>query len=202
MEYMGGGALEDRIRAEGAQPPGQSIRWLEQTARALDHAHAEGVVHRDVKPGNLLLDREGNVHVADFGIASATGMDSLTMTGTVMGTAGYLAPEQAQGDRATAASDRYALAVVAWEMLTGRRPFEAASATAEATAHVNAPVPSVCATTSLPCELDPVFERALAKDPRNRYESAGEFVAALRAAIAEAAGSTRALPALVPPQTA
>src|SRR4029450_10175505 len=81
------------------------------------------VVHRDVKTGNLLLDRERNVHVADFGIASATGMDSLTMTGTVLGTAGYLSPEQAQGDRATSASDRYALGVLAFELLTGDRPF-------------------------------------------------------------------------------
>src|SRR2546428_2678287 len=202
MEYLGGGSLDDSLRSTGAQRPERVFAWLEEAARALDAAHREGVVHRDVKPANLMLDREGHVHVADFGIASSTGMESLTMTGTVLGTAGYLAPEQAQGDRATPASDRYALAVVAWEMLTGRRPFEAATATAEAAAHVNAPVPSVYETTSLPCELDPVFERSLAKDPRNRYESAGEVVAAVRAAMAEAAGSTRALPALVRPQTA
>jgi len=202
MEYLSGGSLDDVLRRDGAQPPERVFTWLEEAAGALDAAHRAGVVHRDVKPANLMLDREGHVHVADFGIASSTGMDSLTMTGTVLGTAGYLAPEQAQGDRATPASDRYALAVVAWEMLAGRRPFEAASATAEAAAHVNAPVPSVCETTGLPCELDPVFERALAKDPRNRYGSAGEFVAALHAAMAEAAGSTRALPALAPPPTA
>ena len=202
MEYLSGGSLDDVLRSDGAQPPERVFTWLEEAAQALDAAHRAGVVHRDVKPANLMLDREGHVHVADFGIASSTGMDSLTMTGTVLGTAGYLAPEQAQGDRATPASDRYALAVVAWEMLAGRRPFEAASATAEAAAHVNAPVPSVCETTGLPCELDPVFERALAKDPRNRYGSAGEFVAALHAAMAEAAGSTRALPALAPPPTA
>jgi serine/threonine-protein kinase len=101
MEYLGGGSLEDRIR-EGPVPTGQALAWLRQAANALDAAHAEGVVHRDVKPGNLLLDRDGNVHVADFGIASAAGMDSMTKTGTVMGTAGYLSPEQAQGDRASA----------------------------------------------------------------------------------------------------
>jgi eukaryotic-like serine/threonine-protein kinase len=201
MEYLAGGSLEDVLRDEGAQPPQHAFRWLEQAAAALDAAHAEGVVHRDVKPANLMLDRSGNVHVADFGIASAAGMDSLTMTGTVLGTAGYLSPEQAMGDRATPASDRYGLAIVAYELLTGKRPFAADSPTAEASAHVNAPVPSVCDMSSLPCELDPVFEKALAKDPSERYDSAAEFVAALRAALADAAGSTRTL-AAVPPSPA
>src|SRR6266536_3782288 len=158
----------------------------------LDAAHAKGVVHRDVKPANLMLDREGNVHVADFGIASAAGTDSLTMTGTVLGTAGYLSPEQAQGERATPASDRYSLAVVAFELLSGRRPFESESITAEAAAHVNAPVPSIAEICEgLPEELDAVFRQALAKDPAERFETASEFVAALRAALAEAAGATR-----------
>jgi tetratricopeptide (TPR) repeat protein len=120
-------------------------------------------------------------------------MDSLTMTGMVLGTAGYLSPEQAMGDRATPASDRYALAVVAYELLTGQRPFQADSPTAEASAHVNAPVPSVGATSGLPRELDPVFRKALAKDPGDRYASCAEFVAALRAAVADAAGATREL---------
>jgi eukaryotic-like serine/threonine-protein kinase len=120
------------------------------------------------------------------------------MTGTVLGTAGYLAPEQAQGDRAAPASDRYALAIVAYELLTGTRPFEADSPTAEAAAHVNAPVPSISSKNGLPRELDPVFERALAKDPARRYETCADFVAALRAAFADAAGATRTLPATVP----
>jgi eukaryotic-like serine/threonine-protein kinase len=199
MEYLGGGSLDDVLRRDGAQPPELVFQWLEEAARALDVAHAKGVVHRDVKPANLMLDREGNVHVADFGIASAAGMASLTVTGTVLGTAGYLAPEQAQGDRAVPASDLYSLAVVAWELLTGKRPFESDSPTAEAAAHVNAPIPSVCANSDLPCELDPVFEQALAKDPAARYGSAGEFVAALRAALADAAGSTSELAAVPPP---
>jgi serine/threonine-protein kinase len=133
------------------------------------------------------------VHVADFGIASAAGMDSLTATGTVLGTAGYLSPEQAQGGRATPASDRYALGVVGWELLTGSRPFQSETLTAEASAHVNQQVPSVCERKpDLPCELDPVFEKALAKDPDDRFGSGAEFVAALRAALDEAAGNTRA----------
>jgi hypothetical protein len=200
MGYLSGGSLDDVLRDHGAQRPEQVFTWLEHTGRALDAAHAVGVVHRDVKPANLLLDRERNVHVADFGIASAAGMDSLTMTGTVLGTAGYLAPEQAQGERATPASDRYALGVVAYELLTGSRPFEADSPTAEAAAHVNAPIPSVSASTGLPRELDAVFERALAKDPARRYPTSADFVAALRAAFADAAGSTRQMsPVAVPP---
>ena len=201
MEYLGGGTLDHVLREGGAQPAERVFVWLEEAARALDVAHREGVIHRDVKPANLMLDREGHVHVADFGIASAAGMDSLTMTGTVLGTAGYLSPEQAQGERAGPPSDRYALAVVAWELLTGRRPYEADSPTAEAAAHVNSPIPSVCERSALPCELDSVFERALAKDPAQRYPTAGELVAALRGAYSDAAGATSEMP-VVPPPTA
>ena len=192
MEYLEGGSLEDRLRA-GKTSPGQSLRWLEETAEALDAAHRNGVVHRDVKPGNLLLDNEGAVRVADFGIASAAGMASLTMTGTVLGTAGYLAPEQAQGERATAASDRYALGVVAYELLAGSRPFESESITAEAAAHVHAEVPSISEHADLPRELDPVFYRALAKDPAERFESSADFVEAVRGGLRGGATTTRQL---------
>jgi eukaryotic-like serine/threonine-protein kinase len=201
MEYLGGGSLDDVLRSGGAQPPDRVISWLEEAARALDAAHREGVVHRDVKPANLMLDGEGHVHVADFGIASSAGMESLTMTGTVLGTAGYLSPEQAQGDRASAASDRYALAIVAWELLTGGRPFESESATAEAAAHVNAPIPAISSAGDFPPELDRVFERALAKDPAARYPTAREFVAALTSAFSDAAGATREIAVVAPPPT-
>jgi eukaryotic-like serine/threonine-protein kinase len=196
MEYLGGGSLDDILRKEGAQPPQRSFDWLEQAAQALDAAHAAGVVHRDVKPANLMLDREGSVHVADFGIASAAGTDSLTMTGTVLGTAGYLSPEGAQGARVGPASDRYALGIVAFELLTGRRPFASDTPTVEAAAHLHADVPSVAnlSGSELPRELDPVFAKALAKDPAARYPTAAEFVAALRAAYAHAAGTTAFLP--------
>jgi serine/threonine-protein kinase len=192
MEYLAGGSLEERLRDGGPVPVRQALEWLEQAANALDAAHREGVVHRDVKPANLLLDRGGRVHVADFGIASAAGMDSLTQTGTVLGTASYLSPEQAQGERTTPASDLYSLAVVAFELFTGRRPFEADSIAAEAVAHVTGEVPSVCdVNPQAPCELDPVFAKALAKDPAQRYPSAAEFVAALRASLEHAAGATQ-----------
>jgi serine/threonine-protein kinase len=189
MEYLGGGSLEDRLRAGGAEEPNQAVRWLEQAARALDAAHARGVVHRDVKPGNLLLDGDGDVHVADFGIATAAGLDSLTQTGTIIGTAGYLSPEQAQGDRATPASDVYALGVVAFELLTGERPYRRESTTAEAAAHVHAPIPSATERDpTLPRDVDAVFERALAKDPAERYDSGAAFVAALDRALAQPTG--------------
>jgi len=199
MEHLSGGSLEERLQRTGPPAAGEALSWLEQAAAALDAAHRRGVVHRDVKPGNLLLDGEGALRVADFGIASAPGMESLTMTGTVLGTAGYLSPEQAQGERASPASDRYALAVVAFELLTGRRPFESDSPTAEAGAHVQAPIPSVSALSDLPSELDPVFERALAKDPPQRFETAADFVAALRQALAAGAGTTRRLAPTRPP---
>jgi serine/threonine-protein kinase len=191
MEYVGGGSLEERLRSGGVTI-GQALDWLEQAGNALDAAHRSGVVHRDVKPANLLIDRNERIHVADFGIASAVGLASLTQTGTVLGTASYLSPEQAKGERTTAASDVYSLAVVAFELLTGRRPFVADSVAAEASAHVNAEPPSVRdVEPSLPVELDPVFARALAKEPTRRYTSAAEFVAALRAALEHAAGPTR-----------
>jgi len=207
MEYLPGGSLEQRLRKRGKPPTGQALAWLEQAGAALDHAHANGVVHRDVKPANLLFDRDDVLHVADFGVASAAGLASLTQTGTVLGSAGYLAPEQADGRSATAAADRYALAVVAFELLTGSRPFQTNAATAEAIAHLTAPIPSATERNpELPRPLDPVMERALAKDPQARFASCGEFVETLRSALDDAAATrisaaaaTRVIPAAIGP---
>jgi serine/threonine protein kinase len=192
MEYLAGGSLEKRIDGKRRLDTAQVLDWLDEAAAALDAAHEAGIVHRDVKPGNLLLDDRDHVKVADFGIASAAGMDSFTQTGTILGTAGYLSPEQARGERATAASDRYALAIVAWELLTGRRPFQSEAPTTEALAHVNAPIPSVrTANWALPASFDAVFKRALAKEPATRYAHASEFVAELRGAPYDDEGDTR-----------
>jgi serine/threonine-protein kinase len=183
MEYLDGGTVHDRL-VRGRISREQALDWLEQIAQALDKAHARGIVHRDVKPANLLLDRDGSIHVADFGIASAAGLDTLTLPGTVLGTAGYLAPEQARGEPATPASDRYALGVVAFEFLTGRRPFAADTPMTEAFAHLNAPVPIATEVEpELPSGVDRVFARALAKDPDDRPASCAELVSALREAL-------------------
>ncbi len=163
MEYLAGGSLAEKL-GNGHVSRSQALLWLEQAARALDSAHAHGVVQRDVKPANLLLDGSGNLHVADFGIARTDGLESNTQAGAVLGTAGYLAPEQQSGARATAASDLYALAVVAFELLTGSSP------------HAN---PS----RALPPAANAVFARALAVDPADRYESCLELVAALQSAL-------------------
>ncbi len=175
MEYLGGGTLKDVLRA-GAPPLERALGWIGQAARSLDAAHAHGVVHRDIKPANLLLDTRGNLFVGDFGIATAAGLASLTLTGAVLGTAGYLAPEQALGRPATAATDGYALAVVAFELLTGIRPFERDSPPAEAAAHAYAAVPSALEQNpALPAAVDPVFRRALAKSPERSLPDLGAF---------------------------
>jgi len=198
MEYIDGCTIEQRLAA-GRQRPADAMRWLEQAGRALDYAHANGVVHRDVKPGNLLLDRADDVHVADFGIASAAWLPSLTVSGTILGTAGYLAPEQALGEPTSPASDRYALGTVAYELLTGTRPFARESPTAEAQAHAFEPVPSAAARSGMPSQVDAVFRRALAKRPGDRYATCAAFVSALRTALAGAPTETRARAAATMP---
>jgi eukaryotic-like serine/threonine-protein kinase len=199
MEYIRGRSLQQVVREEGAQPPSVALDWLEQAARGLDYAHEHGVVHRDVKPSNLLLDEQARLRIVDFGVASAAGLDSLTQTGTVIGTAGYLAPEQAEGRPATPASDRYGLGIVAFELLAGSRPFENASATAEAAAHIHAPVPSLSRyRPGLPPAVDGVLAKALAKDPAQRFATCRAFVHALRYAFHEAEEPTHVVPRAAP----
>jgi serine/threonine-protein kinase len=190
MEFLPGGTLADRMRA-GRIPPALALAWIEQAGRALDAAHAAGVVHRDVKPANLMLGADGEVRVTDFGIARIAGDVSLTSVGTILGTSGYMSPEQAVGGTATAASDRYGLAVVAFELICGRRPYLAETFAAEASAHATAPIPAATQfDRSLPPPIDAVFERALAKDPAERYRSCGELVVNLKSAFADSAGTT------------
>ncbi len=202
MEFLPGGTLADRMRAR--IPPALALAWLEQAGRALDAAHAAGVVHRDVKPANLMLGGDGEVRVTDFGIARIAGDASLTSVGTILGTSGYMSPEQAVGGTATAASDRYGLAVVAFELLCGRRPYLADSFAAEAAAHATAPIPAATRFDhSLPPSIDAVFERGLAKDPEQRFRSCGELVASLRWSFAESAATTlRIAPPVGPTGTA
>src|SRR4051812_20316386 len=186
MEIMRGGSVADRLRSGAEIPHATALRWLRDAAGALDTAHDAGVVHRDIKPANLLLDDRDRLAVADFGIARLAWEDQLTLTGQVLGTAAYLSPEQAMGEAATAASDRYALAVVAYELLTGTRPFEAEHFAAQARAHVEDPVPAASTRAVIPLSkaVDATLEKGLAKDPRDRWGSAAEFVDALERTLA------------------
>jgi serine/threonine protein kinase len=196
MEHLPGGTLADHS-GSGPVDSEQAIAWLAQAAEALDAAHEHGIVHRDVKPANLLFDGAERLQVVDFGIARVVDETAgMTAPGTVLGTAGYLAPEQAQGHETTAASDRYALAVVAYELLTGRRPFERGSPTAEAAAHIHELVPPASEQADLPEAVDAVFARALAKSPVHRFPTAAAFVDALNEALR---GTTPPLPAAAPP---
>ena len=195
MEYVPDGTVADRL-ASGPVPPELAIRWLAQAAAALDAAHARGIVHRDVKPANLLVSSDGNLYVSDFGIARAAGDDTLTAAGTVLGSTGYMAPEQARGESSTPATDRYALACVAFELLTGRRPFARDAVAAEAAAHANEPPPPVGELEALPSALDAVFARGLAKRPSDRPPTCAALAADLREALV--GGGTRTIPVALP----
>src|SRR4051812_7827865 len=184
MEHFAGGSVADRLRSGRSIPRALALRWLREAAEALDCAHRHEVVHRDVKPANLLLDERGRLAVGDFGIATVATEASITQTGQVLGTAAYISPEQARGHAATDASDRYALAVVAFELLTGRRPFTADHPAAQARAHVEESVPSArAAGAGLPPRVDRVLANGMAKDPAERPATASDFMDALEVAL-------------------
>jgi beta-lactam-binding protein with PASTA domain/predicted Ser/Thr protein kinase len=189
MEYVAGRSLKTIVREGGALEPAVAIDIVIQILRAARSAHRRGVIHRDLKPHNVIVDDEGRVRVTDFGIARA-GASDMTLTGSIMGTAQYLSPEQAQGFAVTAASDLYSVGVILYELLTGVVPFEGESAVAIAFKQVAAePYPPSAINPALPQSLDAVVLRALAKDPAQRYASAEELIAALEV-------ERQALPAL------
>src|SRR4051794_21728179 len=177
MELMRGGSLADVLRKEGKIERQRALRWLGEAASALDAAHAAGIVHRDVKPANLLLDERDRLAIGDFGIARLAWEEQVTQTGQVLGTAAYIAPEQAMGEPAVAASDRYALAIVAFELLTGEKPFQAEHFAAQARAHIEDDPPRVSELDpELSERVDDVIDRGMAKDPDDRWTTAEEFV--------------------------
>jgi WD40 repeat protein/serine/threonine protein kinase len=179
MQYADAGTLKDRL----GQPMSmvQAMPILTQIGAVLDHAHGAGIVHRDVKPSNILLDHTGRAYLADFGLAFLSeNVEKLTLSGMAMGTPDYMAPEQAQGKAATGESDLYALGVIAYEMLTGTVPYEADSAIGVAMKHITEPVPPASTrNNAIVPAMEEVLYRVLAKQPANRFGTAHEFLVAL-----------------------
>ncbi|MGI8558806.1 MAG: protein kinase domain-containing protein [Solirubrobacteraceae bacterium] len=179
MEFLAGRSLKEIVRETGAMEPSKAIELALQLLRAARFAHGHGVVHRDLKPQNAIVDEEGQVKVTDFGIARA-GASEITQTGSIMGTAQYLSPEQAQGRPVGEPSDLYSIGIVLYELLAGRIPFDADSAVAIALKQIGElpPLPSTLNSAVSP-ELDAIVMRALEKAPEHRFADAGEFIAAL-----------------------
>ncbi len=181
MEYVDGPSMKDLVK--GGMSPNDAIDFTRQILNAARFAHRKGIVHRDLKPQNVLIDDEGRARVADFGIARAGENSDITATGSVMGTAQYISPEQAQGKPTTPRSDIYSIGVILYEALTGRVPFEGESAIAVALKQVSeAPRRPSAINPNVPPALDAVVMRALAKDPDARFKDADAFLKALDAA--------------------
>ncbi len=206
MEFVDGQTLKQVIKAEAPMEPIRAIDLVVQVLRAARFAHRRGVIHRDLKPHNVIVDTDGRAKVTDFGIARA-GASDMTQTGSIMGTAQYLSPEQAQGQPVTPQSDLYSIGICLYEMLSGRLPFDGESAVTIALKQVNeAPVPPSHFNAAVPAPLEDAVLRALAKDPGERFADADAFIAALeeaRAAIvagdAPPAQPTAAFAAVPPP---
>ena len=179
MEYLDGRSLDSIVREEAPLAPARAIELTEQVLRAARFAHRHGVVHRDLKPHNVIIDEEGRVKVTDFGIARA-GASEITQTGSIMGTARYLSPEQAQGHTVSPRSDLYAIGIMLYELLTGTVPFEGDSVVAIALRHLSEPPrPPSSLVPTISANLDAIVMRALAKRPEARFSDADEFLAAL-----------------------
>ncbi len=196
MEYLEGRSLKQLIHDEAPLPAVRAIDLTLQILQAARFAHRRGIIHRDLKPHNVIVDPEDGVKVTDFGIARA-GASDMTETGSIMGTAQYLSPEQAQGHGVTPASDLYAVGVILYELLTGRVPFEADSAVSIAVKHVTeAPLPPSRLNPAIAPELDAIVSWALEKEPARRYQDADAFIAALQDVrgllVATAAGQVTA----------
>ena len=186
MEYVDGRTLRDLLREDRRLLPERALEITDGVLRALDYSHRNGIVHRDIKPGNVMLTRDGKVKVMDFGIARAVSDAQATMTQTaqVIGTAQYLSPEQARGERVDARSDLYSTGCLLYELLTGRPPFLGDSPVAIAYQHVREnPVPPSRVDPEVPQWADAIVLRAMEKDPRDRYQSAAEMRADIQRAL-------------------
>jgi eukaryotic-like serine/threonine-protein kinase len=194
MEYVEGETLRDEV-SDGPLPPERAIAILRGVAAALDYAHENGVVHRDVKPANVLIRQDGTVKLADLGIATAAEQSKITRPGSVLGTAAYMAPERLDGRPGGPAVDVYALAAVAFEMLGGRKAYEGTTPLEVAHKVVNEPTPDLRRVQpDAPAELAEALKRGLAWEPDERPATAGELVAAIEAALPEAAATAAIAP--------
>jgi len=192
MEFVDGETLAERLARGGSLAVGEAVRICMGLLAALASAHDTGIVHRDVKPGNVMLTASGDIKVTDFGIARAASDHTLTETGMVIGTAHYLAPEQVSGGQATPSSDLYAVGAILYEMLAGRRPFEAPTPIAVAMKRLTEdPAPLRTLRDDVPEPVTLVVDRALARDPSGRYGSAAEMRTALESALASSQPATQ-----------
>jgi eukaryotic-like serine/threonine-protein kinase len=205
MEYVDGRTLKDVIRAEGPLYPERAAEICADVCSALVAAHARGLIHRDIKPGNVMLTPDGKVKVMDFGIARATTSETITQTAAVVGTAQYISPEQAQGQAVDYRSDLYSLGCCLYEMLTGTVPFTGATPVAIAYRHVREdPTPPRMLNADVPAPLEAICLKAMAKLPDNRYQTAAEFQSDLErfrngqpvqaTPLLDAAATTQAIP--------
>lgn len=184
MEYFPGGDLSQRLRQGGTLPFKETLSLLGQVGAALDYAHSQNVLHRDVKPANILLGADGSAHLGDFGLVRVAEAPRMTHLGSVVGTATYTSPEQAESRSLDGRSDQYALAVVAYELLAGKAPFLGENSTAIALMHVTKMPPDPASLNpELPSEAGEALLKGLSKDPARRYASCREFVQALEAAL-------------------
>lgn len=200
MAYLPGPSLKNLISRQGRLAPPDALLILRPLADALDYAHSKGLVHRDVKPANVMFDERGQAILMDLGIAKAAQETRLTVTGIAVGTPHYMAPEQIEGRAVDGRTDGYALGIMAFEMLTGRVPFDADTTTAILYKQVHEPPP--CVTTCCPDlagAVEIALDRMLAKSPADRFDSCGEFVNALEQAMGLPASSAAALKPLVAP---
>lgn len=214
MEYIQGKTLKQYIQQFSPISPAKAVQIMHQLISAISHAHEHQIIHRDIKPQNILMDEQGNVKITDFGIATTLSATSYTKTNSVIGTVHYLSPEQARGGISSHKSDIYALGIVLYELLTGELPFSGESAVSIALKHLQSETPSVRAiNASIPQSLENVVIRATAKDPRHRYNSVDEMGADLETALSVSRmnepkyevpiddGKTKAMPIIKEPPT-
>ena len=184
MEYVEGTDLKDYVRQRGALHPIEAVRIMMQIVSAIAAAHQNRIIHRDIKPQNILIDKEGNVKITDFGIAVALSDTSLTQTNTLLGSVHYLSPEQARGGMATIQTDIYALGIVLYELLTGKVPFDGESAVSIALKHFQEPLPTIVNPIAMvPQSLENIVLKATAKDPMHRYRSCYEMFQDLKTCL-------------------